>query len=166
MRGESDLRPNIEATMDRRALSAWRDLRALSRVPGERPPADRDGWTAWARGEATAGPRYEGIVLAELRARWIERRRPVYRPPTMIGAVAGWCEFHKYGRSVWGRAAIKHGRTHVEPVVWIVPCYHGFRAEWAEWRIPGLVPLACESRTVEAVRLLVDGRLRGERVSA
>lgn len=163
--GDSDLRPNLEADLDRRALSAWRDLRALSRVPGERPPADRAQWPAWARGEATAGPRYDGIVLAELRERWAARRLPVVIEPQPIGSVAPWREFVKYGRWLWGRAAIRRGYTHIEPVVWIEPQYGGHRASWAAWRIPGLVALPCVGRTVEEVRASVDAALRGQRVT-
>ena len=110
-RNGSELRPNIEAALDREALSAWRALQALARVPGVRAPADRAQWGAWASGEPTSGPRYESAADAAIRARWAARRVPKPAPVVPPWLVLGpWRRVDRWSRATWVRCPITFGR--------------------------------------------------------
>jgi hypothetical protein len=163
-RNASALRPNLEATWDREARATWQAAQALARVPGVRPPADDAQLLAWAQGRATTGARYEGIVLAELRQRWEERRRPVApKPPPMLGEVGPW---RQDGIGRWGRHAIKRGRTHVGALVYVRRDYRDWSAWWSAWRIGGLgdPPRGMTAPGEREIKAAVDAWLVGRRV--
>lgn len=165
-RGESSLRPDLATILDRESWAAWRAIQALARVPGIRPPADPARWLEWANGGATDGDRYEGIVAQELRERWHERRRPVVREVPPLGTVGPWREGWRYGQRSWSRHAIRKGREHVEPLVYIRSGHRQWSAWWSAWKIAGLVAPAevLTGRTEGEVRAAVDAWLTGARV--
>jgi len=131
-RGGSELRPNIEAVLDRRWLADWQELRAIARQPRAR----------------------DGIILLELRARWTERRnrpRPAPPPWLTLGPWA-WAEGMWYGGG-WARA--KPGRKTPEVRV---RCYGG-RWEVVGWpRGCGDAPKV--RGALEAVKAACDAGLR------
>ena len=162
---EGELLPNLPRIWDRENLAAWLALRP--RVPGERPPADRDQWAAWSRGESTTGPRYLGVVGDELLQRWTERRRPrvVTVPP--LAFVGPWADTYpygyRYGQQLPGRCLIRNGRTLRSPLVWLSPEYGGwFRASWA--RLEGFEPAKVRERGELAARAAVDRVLTAARI--
>lgn len=142
-RNGSELAPNIARVLDRRWMADWQELRAIARQP--RAPV-------------------EGIILLELRARWEERRRrvrPVALPP-MLGEVGPWRE----GVGHWARHAIKRGRTHVEPLVYVRRDWQGWSAWWSPWRIDGLgdPPRGMNAPGEREIKAAVDAWLVGRRV--
>jgi len=139
-RGGSELRPNIEAALDRRWIADWQELRAIARQP--RAPVD-------------------GIILLELRARWEARRRPVVVEAPPLGTVGPWRDRPQFGQPAQARHAIKRGREHIASLVYVRRDYRGWSAWWCEWRIDGLTaPKHMTAATEPEIKALVDGWLR------
>ena len=165
-RGAPDRAPNIGRWLDRRWLADWRALRSIARVPVDLPPADHAQLAAWAKGEPTTGPRWERAVDVELRQRWEARRRepePPPRPP--LGEVGPW-RHRPQAWQRWARHAVKRGREHVHPLVYLRPEYGGkVAAEWCEWRIDGLVKPPRLVGSEAEVKAAVDAWLVGQRVT-
>jgi hypothetical protein len=80
----------------------------------------------------------------------------------MLGEVGPWRE----GVGRWSRHAIKRGRTHVEPLVYVRRDWQGWSAWWSAWRIGGLgePPRGMVAPGEREIKAAVDAWLVGRRV--